>query len=422
MTMNFKRTPIAIAVAALLVSPLALASEDGNNGDHGKHHHEGTSVTLKKDISVSKHLEINGSIGVSGQIPVTSSAMAVIDDQQTGGDNNTTNTLNTNNTHMDGNALQNSSGNIGVNQATGANNMQDNAAAMAVSDAYFVFGSSDSEIFVKQQNGSNNTTNAGNSNTTRAADNALRGASGNIGVNMAAGSNNMQKNNLAMSTSPSRLSEATVSSHQSTGGNNTTNAGRLDHVYTKTRVTVSGTMSGSYSGNASGSTNSSSTGSYSGTSDQIGNVYPDIWANNSAPIGENGQHQMHPTDQGVIGHMDLDTQTQGGSDLNNDGGALAFNQSGSTSSSSSGRYSGSEAGDVALSGTLTGYVYRCDTIVTPNVNESHLGGNAMMGASGKIGVNMASGSNNLQNNSLSLAMSHGALGAPSTGGGSTGGE
>ena len=154
-------------------------------------------------------------------------------------------------------------------------------------------------------------------------------------------------------------------------------------------------MNGTYNGEAGGTT--------TGQSDQIGNVYPDIWAYNPEVPTSN----QHPNSPQQTGHFDLDTQTQGGTDLNGDGGALAFNNAGS--------YTGSEAGNVALSGSFSGTAVMCDVILHKSENNAHLRGSALSNASGKIGVNIASGNGNLQNNSLSIAAVRSPLGAPNGG-------
>lgn len=111
--------------------------------------------------------------------------------------------------------------------------------------------------------------------------------------------------------------------------------------------------------------------------DQVGNVYPDMW---SGPSHTGGT---------ATGHFDLDTATQGYSDLNGDGGALAFR--------------GTD--DSVLSGTISGEMPVNRIAYTFHSNDATLGGSALAGASGNIGVNVAAGSNNLQRNSLSIASS-----------------
>jgi len=169
------------------------------------------------------------------------------------------------------------------------------------------------------------------------------------------------------------MAEATVSSQQTLDHNVTHQQGYLDKKYDTVNVTMVGGMFGGYKG----------------TSDQIGDVYPDIWTGDTHPDGTQ------------TGHFDLDTDTQGGSDLNDDGGALAFN----------------EEGKILLGGVFTGQVVTANWIVRPHQNNATLSGDALRGASGNIGVNITAGTNNLQGNHLSIAA---ATGGPGAGGG--GGE
>lgn len=433
--MDFKRTPVALAVAALIASPVVFA-ENGGHDPFDEEYDVSVSneidVSLSKSISVSKSLHIGGEVDVNGNIQVNASAMSVVDDKQINTENHVSNVHHENNASTDVNALSGASGNIGVNIASGDNNMQDNAAAISAADAYFVFGSADSEVFVTQVSAHNSTLNSGNVNNATVSGNALMNASGNIGVNVTSGNSNMQKNNMAVSVAPSRLSEATVANVQRTGGNETMNEGRIDEIVDRTEVSLSGGMLGVYggwtggsyagseSGSYSGSTSGSESGSYSGTSDQIGNVYPDIWVVNEGYPA----HDQHPHSPSQLSHLDLDTDTQGGTDLNDDGGALAFTDTGSysgqTSGSENGSYSGSESGSYegremgfqALHGTFSGSVATVRYVVTPSENNAHLGGNALANASGNIGVNIASGTNNLQNNSMAMAVARPALGLP----------
>jgi hypothetical protein len=116
-------------------------------------------------------------------------------------------------------------------------------------------------------------------------------------------------------------------------------------------------------------------GQYQGQSDQIGNVYPDIWTGDSHPDGRSD------------GHFDLDSDTQGGSDLNGDGGALAFN----------------EAGSLGLQGSVSGFIPVVAGFQAPVTNNASLN-NSLNGASGNVGVNIAAGGGNQQSNSLAVAV------------------
>jgi hypothetical protein len=198
----------------------------------------------------------------------------------------------------------------------------------------------------------------------------------------------------------SSFAQASVSSNQASGHNTTTNAVFQDTYLTSVNVSLSGSGSGTYSGSGTGRANLG----LNGAVDQIGNVYPDTWSGPSHPGGSD------------TGHFDLDTSTQGGSDLNGDGGALAFGYT--NGSSASGPLGFSEAGDVTLNNiNLTGSVTYERISYLPTTNTASLSGNAFSGASGNIGINVSAGTGNQQANSLAMAIAQ-----PSTGGGSSGGE
>jgi heat shock protein HslJ len=446
--MHFKRTSIAMAIAALAASPTLCAEEHHNGPD-------GDSVELNKRISITQDVTIRGDVEVTGSIPIHAKSMAVVKDQQINTGNVVENQHHNNNAGAGDNVLNDASGNIGLNIAAGDNNMQDNAAALSAADAYFVFGMADAEVFVTQRAAGNETWNSGNVNNATLSGDALNGASGNIGVNIVAGNSNLQKNNLALSVAPSRMSDATVSNVQMSSGNGTANEGRLDTYEDTTAVTMSGRLSGWYAGHANGGYEGGQSGGYSGshsgtysgthagdsthsgdlsaTAWQQTNFYPDLWQAN--PNFE--PHDQHPHGTGLIGHADLDFRTQGAvlnpirSTPGKPVGGLAFDIRGSYGGTDryegthegeysgtqrgyywgrhGGGYAGKEAGTQALSGTFTGTVTTVRNIFTPTENNASLSGNALNGATGNIGVNIAAGTGNLQNNSLAMAATRPAL-------------
>ncbi|MDP3745078.1 MAG: hypothetical protein Q8Q76_12185 [Methylotenera sp.] len=405
MKLQFNKTPIALALAALFISPVAFASEDGPNGGHNNH----DGVSIKKDISFEQDIEVKGRVYVGGFAYVDASSTAIVDDKQINGGNNVLNNEVTNAATVNGDALNNASGNIGVNVTAGDNNQQANAAAFSAADASFVFGSSDAEIFATQAVVGNTTNYQGNTNAATLGGNGLANASGNIGVNISAGNNNQQKNDLAASVAVARIATATVQANQLNGGNTTNNTPIHKEEVQEVAVRLALSASGGYFGGGFGGYSGSASGTTTGTSDQIGNVYPDIWANSP---NDDPTH-AHPTNDGFIAHMDLDTQTQGGSDLNDDGGALAFNNSGTYSGSERGHLGFVEAGVQSLTGTVSGYIPVVVAVNLATTNTSTLGDNALMNASGNIGVNIASGTNNQQFNGLAISATQAGVGGGS---------
>lgn len=131
---------------------------------------------------------------------------------------------------LSGDTASYASGNIGVNISAGDTNVQDNAAALSSVDSSFVFGSSSSSVGVGQLNANNETTNIAVQNKARIGDNAFLGASGNIGVNVAAGTGNGQKNTMAASVTSLGNVSASILSAQGSGGNMIRNEGCNENV------------------------------------------------------------------------------------------------------------------------------------------------------------------------------------------------
>jgi hypothetical protein len=390
MKLSTKYTPIAVALAALAAGPamadgtadltLLVDAKVNARADLGlsvSEYRNDTDVEVEKTYDTDRYVDVKGDIGVDGTIPVGSSSASLTSQNQNNYENTNINDghgdfLVDNNAEAVDNGLQGASGNIGLNISAGTNNAQDNSAALSKVDAAFVFAAADS---ISNQNAERNEyAYKGNQFDATLGGNTLRNASGNIAVNIAAGNSNLQANSLAASVNTSgTMAESTVSSQQTLDHNVTHQTGYLDKKYDTVNVVMVGGM----------------IGGYEGTSDQIGDVYPDMWTGDTHPAGTQ------------TGHFDLDTETQGGSDLNDDGGALAFN----------------EEGKILLGGVFTGQVVTANWIVRPHQNNATLSGDALRGASGNIGVNITAGTNNLQGNHLSIASATGGAAAPGGGGG-----
>lgn len=407
MKSTFKKTSVALAVAALFISPIAFASDGGDGESHyidlkvdaaaelnlnASATFDSTHVSLKKDITNTKDVAITGGAEVTGVINVDASSMAVVDDQQISYQNEVTNTESTNAASVNGNALNNAKGNIGVNVTSGDNNQQANAAAFSAADASFVFGASDAEIFARQHAEHNSTYNNGQTNTATLGGDALANASGNIGVNISAGNSNQQKNDLAASVAVARIGEASVHVIQQNDHNSTTN-NPVRHEETQYHnVDLA----------------FAATGRSAGIVDQNGNQYPDTWGGN---ITNGGSHPCCD----ATGHVDLDNEVQGASDRPVSSG-LDSNGNPNGNLSNGGALSFNEQGDIALSGSVTGSIPVLVAVNLATTNTASLGDNALMNASGNIGVNIASGTNNQQYNGLAMSATQAGT---TTGGGSS---
>jgi hypothetical protein len=229
------------------------------------------NVQLSQDIRVDKHLDINGSISINGSIEVDALAQATVDNKQISSRNSVqfedyqnvnmstdvfwepdpgstgfaaAPAIYDNNASVGANTLSAATGNIGLNVAAGDYNMQENVAsiAAALSDDDGLNGAAEAQVFSLQSlrnNGFNNEepgpSDTGNAlsnsagfeventvitNDASVGENALSGAEGNIGVNVAAGAFNQQKNALAMaSIDRGVLSEAHAAIQQTNRGN-----------------------------------------------------------------------------------------------------------------------------------------------------------------------------------------------------------
>ncbi len=103
-----------------------------------------------------------------------------------------------NNTQMLGSVLAGAAGNVALNAATGAYNGQKNALAIAaVSGAATL---SEATAAILQEVTFNSTVHNNTANQVTLQDSVANAATGNIGLNLAAGTNNLQQNTLAISS------------------------------------------------------------------------------------------------------------------------------------------------------------------------------------------------------------------------------
>lgn len=356
----------------------------------------GVDVNLEKDLRLSSDINFSGDPTISGDIDLDSAAIAVIDNRQSISNNLTGNSLVTNSASIADDVGAGASGNLGFNVVAGDNNAQDNAASLSAADASFSFGMADAEVFVNQAGFGNTTMNSGVTNAAGLGGNAFGGASGNIGVNIASGNNNEQKNALAASVATSAMAQSSISSNQVSTGNTVSNAGFVQSYTDTVQVGLSGRVAGG--------TLAVGAGTYRGTGNayQMANYYLDTWSGDLPHPGGN-----------ATGHIDLDNEIQNATmNPNRPGvGGLGFD------TRESGTSQFVELGVADLYASLSGTVSTTRWVNVNATNTSALSGSAFSGASGNIGVNVASGTGNLQANSLALAVAQ-----PSTGGGTGGGE
>ena len=386
-------------------------TENVNSDVRRERNEHGVAVNLEKDLSLSSDIAFSGDPTITGDIDLDSAAIAVVDNRQTVSGNIGLNKVVENEASIADDVGSDASGNLLFNVAAGDNNVQDNAAALSAADAGFAFGLADAEVFVNQAGHGNTTVNEGVTNAAGLGGNAFSSASGNIGVNIASGNNNAQKNAMAASVATAAYAQASVSSNQVSQGNATSNAGSHERFDDTTEMSLSGTMSGgsiavgmgAYEGASSGTSTSR------GNAYQQSNFYADMW-----------EGERHPTGPSA-GHADFDIDSQGAvrNPYRNGVGGLAFD------TDSRGSYSGREEGDLAfvelgymeLEAALSGEVNTSRWVSVAATNTASLSGSAFSNASGNVGVNVAAGTGNLQANSLSMAVAQPGAAAPPPGGG-----
>ena len=353
-------------------------------------------VAMDKELRLKSDIVISGRPTVSGDMQIDSAAIAIIDNRQSSSNNQGENRALSNNAVIGDDTASNASGNLGFNVAAGDNNVQDNAAALSAADASFAFGMADAEVFVNQAGSGNLTMNNGVTNAAGVGGNAFANASGNIGVNVASGNNNLQKNALAASVATTRYATASISSNQHSAGNAVSNQGVAERFTDTVEVAMRGRVSGS--------TSASGQGSYSGRGNayQRNDFYPDTWTGASHTGGNQ------------TGHIDFDSEAQGAvaNPYRDGAGGLAFD------TDERGSLGYSEMGSADLQASLTGTVSSSRWVIKDATNSASLSGSAFSGASGNIGVNDASGTGNMQANSLALAVAQPS--APGGGGGGGG--
>lgn len=223
---TFKKAPLAVAIASLFISGSVLAwnytppaEETGFEASSSIT----STVTNTKEISVTHDTDFSSDIDVNGSVYLWGKGYvgALTDSKQMNEDNLVNNNKVNNSTGISGDAFRGANGNIGANVAGGDNNQQANDAALAASDANWVFARATTASF--QSSSENATTNNSVSNTAGLSGNVFQNSSGNIGVNAAAGTGNSQQNTFSAAVSNNGSAEAASVGVQQSYGNVTDN-------------------------------------------------------------------------------------------------------------------------------------------------------------------------------------------------------
>ena len=193
----------------------SLRVSDLNNSTRALNATESRSAVSSRDS-----MTLN-SFYATGTLQADSRADSQLDARQASYLNSGLNTAVTNSVAIRDSAFAGARGNIGVNLASGDGNQQLNTGTMAtINDLQFVFGTAAAGALSSQDSGANDTRNVGVQNSLVVGGSAFAGASGNIGLNMAAGSNNQQKNVMSLAVTGNGLAEASAAALQKSGRNN----------------------------------------------------------------------------------------------------------------------------------------------------------------------------------------------------------
>ncbi len=172
--------PLVFAIAAVMAVAVQAGQNDRRNDHHNGHHNNGHHTPPPT------------------KIPVYATANAW--DTQTSTGNRISNEGTINEAEMSDSGTG-SSGNVGINVAAGNGNQQDNAAAIANAgsdsslDNSFVFGMASATADVVQTSRNNRVDNY-STQSSAVMSGSASGAEGNIGINVAGGDLNQQKNTM----------------------------------------------------------------------------------------------------------------------------------------------------------------------------------------------------------------------------------
>ncbi|RON09996.1 heme utilization protein [Pseudomonas brassicacearum] len=400
--------PLVFAIAAVM----AIAAQAGQGGDEHHHRHH-----------------------VNPKDTTNAGATANATDKQTSTNNYISNEGTKNTANMT-NSATGASGNVGVNVAAGDGNQQDNAAAIASGDGSFVFGSVVATAKVTQTQNNNEVYNQSTTNSANMSGSA-NGGSGNMGINMAAGDLNQQKNTMAIAVSGGKHATATASADQSGPGlrvdNDADRTYRVDTLsrtvsasghesfqeaskshsasdFTKRLNTAFATHEASSSASRSASASASAAASHAAVKANLDvNVDVDVSASRTNGWHTNSRSATFDADIDASLAASLDKSNSASNSASHSAsssasrdasGSASFAASGSESKDKSQSFSESSSFD--LSNTVSWQVLTPTGWANPVTNTANLNG-SVNGGSGNLGVNVAAGVGNQQSNSLSIA-------------------
>ncbi|MFJ4255854.1 heme utilization protein [Pseudomonas monteilii] len=423
--------PLVFAIAAVMAVAVQAGQNDRRNDHHNGHHNNGHHTPPPT------------------KIPVYATANAW--DTQTSTDNRISNEGTINEAEMNQSG-EGSSGNVGINVAAGNGNQQDNAAAIANAgsesslDNSFVFGMASATADVVQTSDNNRVDNY-STQSSAVMSGSASGAEGNIGINIAGGDLNQQKNTMAIANTGAPLGNATATASAEQDGPGLVVNNSADRTYRVDTITITTSASGSSSRdgdfNLSVDKSSSSSWNASGSNswDASGSKSKDVSGSRSKESSSSYNAQLHATLDAAAEASHSVTVDHGRHDRTRSESADAslnasldvtidkskdksssssfqksydssfeeaynssFEKSGSKSKESSKDIvkSYSESSSYDLSNTVSFQVLTPTGWANPVTNTATLSG-SVNGGSGNLGVNVAAGVGNQQSNSLAIS-------------------
>ncbi|MEY2342336.1 hypothetical protein AB4090_09540 [Acidithiobacillus sp. IBUN Pt1247-S3] len=437
-----KLTPIALAVAALCAAPFAFAGAAVSNNQASALNEQGSMFNATGNAVLSDNAGANASGNIGFNIATGSQ------NQQANAGSLTSNTnvddyaasdasVNASQTELldfawqvmnganavdfIGNALQGASGNIGVNMTSGIFNQQGNnlAASYAKYSDYAnaYVGASQTSMLNLNYSNLNYGHEVGASNETGLYGNVLQNASGNIGVNEAAGISNQQSNSLAIAMAANNDSEGySIGSTANVGATQT--------------LAADGTAQGnpffwwawSYVNNTAGLGSNALEGASGNIGVNMASGNSNQQSNNTALSASNNTYKyQNSTDyadatagatQMSLYNGTMDTNVQDSATVNGNAGANASGNiginvaAGAQNQQENGLAMATMASPKTManaSAPVEQVAYYNGGSTTGSMYNSNVSGNALAGASGNIGLNVATGNGNQQVNTLAIA-------------------
>ncbi|NLN59900.1 MAG: hypothetical protein GX147_04200 [Deltaproteobacteria bacterium] len=396
---------VVFAVLVLVVVPMTvLAGNQGGRGDYNKdiQWSANIDVTLQAMAYANLALEtysvdVDIDVGaINGILPVYGLVEAVSKNDQFPEKNVTFNYEADNNATIADSSFEDFTGNLGVNVAAGNSNTQSNIATYAAGEADASL--TRATIFSVQKAMENLTKNEGSANNATIAGSVLEGATGNVGMNVAAGNNNAQTNLTAIAVAPANVGMALAYVQQKSLNNATFNG--PTYTFEPTRLESSFDVTGALSFGDGESPNF--------TLYQVDNFYLDTWTGATHPAGD-------PT-----GHIDMDSNIQGAV-LN----PYRDDQTGTGDLPIGGIAFEGRIPDAELNLTFTGYQdVLLPVLSVKTVNNATISANTLSNLTGNFGINVVAGNNNMQANAFAACYVPAVAGTPGgeNGGNGGGGE